>query len=367
MAFLTRIPLRAAGIFRADLPYDAVTVKRGSFIHWLTLVFVVVALVASAILLVDYVRPAPVFCEAGGGCSKVKETIFARPLGVPLPAIGLLGTLAIGFAALLPGKKARTAQLGLAAFGGLVAAILLIVQARMHTICPFCAAVDASSIVLALLSFARFKEELDPPTGPLVFWAPVVGLVAAIGLPLLIGFSRRAYTGEVPPSIVAEIEKTERGKVTIVDFVDFECPFCRMTNAELEPLLAERRDKVRLVRKHVPLRMHPHALDAAKAGCCGEKMGKGDQMANALFTAPEEELTPEGCEKLAEKLGLDVNEFRKCVSDPSTTERIDADKAAFKAAKGHGLPTIWVDDQKLEGAQDRSDLETAIDGAIHRL
>lgn len=366
MALSTRIPRRAAGIFRAILPYDGVAVKRDA-VHWLTLVLVAAALVASAVLLVDYVRPAPVFCDPAGGCAKVKETVFARPLGVPLPAIGLLGTLAVGFAALLSGKKARVAQLGLAAVGGLVGAVLLIVQARMHTVCPYCLVVDTSSIVLAGLSAVRFKKELDPPSGTLRFWVPVVGLVVAIAAPLGIGFSRRVYAGEVPPSIVKEIEKTGRGKVTIVDFVDFECPFCRQTNLELEPILEARRSKVRLVRKHVPLRMHPHAMDAAKAGCCGETMGKGDEMANALFTAPVEELTPEGCEKLAEKLGLDVNEFRKCVSDPATTERIEADKAAFKSAKGHGLPTIWVDDQKLEGAQEPEDLKTAIDGAIRRL
>ncbi|MBX3199166.1 MAG: hypothetical protein KF894_13630, partial [Labilithrix sp.] len=67
---------------------------------WLTVVLVAAALVASAVLLVDYVRPAPVFCDAGGGCGKVKATVFARPLGVPLPAIGLVGMLGIGLAAL---------------------------------------------------------------------------------------------------------------------------------------------------------------------------------------------------------------------------------------------------------------------------
>jgi predicted DsbA family dithiol-disulfide isomerase/uncharacterized membrane protein len=340
---------------------------RRDVVHWLTLVLVAAAVVASALLFVDYIRPAPVFCEAGGGCEKVRQTVFARPLGIPLPAIGLLGSLAIGFAALLPGKNARKAQLGLAAVGALVAAVLLGVQAVMHTVCPFCAVVDGSSLLVGVLSFVRFREELDPQPGAIRFWGPVAGLVAAVALPMLIGFSRRVYVGAMPPSIVAEVSKTERGKVTLVDFVDFECPFCRETNVALEPLLEEHRSQIRLVRKHVPLRMHPHAMDAAKAGCCGEKMGKGDQMANALFSAPVDDLTPEGCEKLAEKLGLDVNEFRKCVSDPVTTERIDADKAAFKAAKGHGLPTIWIDDTKLEGAQSREELKTAIEGAIRRL
>lgn len=343
------------------------TVKSGRILHWLTLLLVAAALVASAILLVDYVRPSPVFCEAGGSCAKVRETAYARPLGIPLPAIGLLGTLALGFAALLPGKRARTAQLVMAGAAGLVAAVLLVVQARLHVLCPYCAVVDVSSIGLAGLSVLRFRRALDPARGALAFWAPVVGLVAAIAVPLAVGFSRRAYAGELPSVIRAELEKTERGKITIVDFVDYECPFCRETNAALEPILETNHGRVRLVRKQVPLRMHPHAMDAAKASCCGEKLGKGDPMSNALFSAPVEELTPEGCEKIAGSIGLDVSEFRKCVSDPATAERIEADKAAFKSAKGHGLPTIWVDDQKLEGAQDAAELKTAIDGAISRL
>lgn len=299
----------------------------------------------------------------------MKETVFARPFGIPLPAIGILGMLAIGFAAMMPGKRARMAQLGLAGFAGISAAILLIVQARMHTLCPYCTTVDGSSLVIACLAFVRYAKELDPPIGSAPkFWLPVAGLVAAIAVPLAIGFSRRVYVGDVPQVIVKEIEKTERGKVTVVDFVDFECPFCRETNKELEPLLEEHRSHVRLVRKQVPLvRIHPHALDAAKAACCGENMGQGDQMANALLTTPVEELTTEGCEKVAQKLGLDVEAFKKCVSDPATESRIEADKADFKAAKGHGLPTIWIDDQKLEGASDRDELKMAIEGAIKRL
>jgi protein-disulfide isomerase len=127
------------------------------------------------------------------------------------------------------------------------------------------------------------------------------------------------------------------------------------------------KSKVRLVRKHVPLRMHPHALDAAKAGCCGEALGKGDEMADALFRTEPEELTPEGCEKLAKEHGLDLDRFRACVRDPATQARIDKDKETFKAVQGHGLPTIWVDGTKLEGAQDRAALKTTIDAAIRAL
>jgi predicted DsbA family dithiol-disulfide isomerase/uncharacterized membrane protein len=330
-------------------------------------VLAAVALVASAILLVDYVRPAPVFCDAGGGCEKVRETVFAKPLGIPLPGVGLSGMLAIALAALVPGRLARIAQLVLSGVAALAAVVLLAVQARMRTICPFCAIVDGASIALVALAFVRFRKELDPPSGRRIPAAAVVALLAAIALPLAIGFHRRALPRNLPGPIAEEMRKTGPGKVTVVDFADFECPYCRRTHAALAPLLESRRDKVRVARKHVPLRMHPHAMDAAKAACCGEALGKTDEMADALFQAKPDELTPEGCEAIAKKLGLDVDRFRACVGDPATLARIEKDREAYRAAKAHGLPTIWVDGTVLPGQQDAETLRGALDDAIRAL
>jgi predicted DsbA family dithiol-disulfide isomerase len=154
--------------------------------------------------------------------------------------------------------------------------------------------------------------------------------------------------------------------VTVVDFVDFECPFCRMTHAELEPLLEEHRAQIHLVRRQVPLHMHPHAMDAARAACCGEVLGKGEAMANALFTTPVDDLTPEGCEKIAKDLGLPLDHFRSCVTDPATDQRIEADRGTFQAAGGFALPTIWINAQQLVGAQTREALESSLDAALAR-
>jgi protein-disulfide isomerase/uncharacterized membrane protein len=334
---------------------------------WLTLVLAAAALVASAILLVDYVRPAPVFCDAGGGCGRVKATIFARPFGVPLPAIGLIGMLGVGLASLVPGRGARIAQAALATAGGLVALLLFGVQARLGVLCPFCAIVDGSALALAVLSIVRWRKQWEPPSGRVIPAIAAAGLVASVGVPFAVGFQLRVIPSDVPQAIADEMKASGRGKVTVVDFVDFECPFCRMTHSELAPVLAKHKDKVRVARKHVPLRMHPHALDAAKAGCCGETMGKGEEMADALFTAPPEQLTPEGCEALAKAHGLDVEKFRACVKDPATTARIEKDKETFHAVKGHGLPTIWIDGTRLDGAQDRETLESTLDAAIRAL
>jgi len=283
--------------------------------------------------------------------------------------IGIAGILGIAIAAMIPGRESRIAQAGAATLGALFAILLFGVQGSIGVLCPYCAVVDSSTIVLAGLSIYRMRKQLDPPAERWTTASSVVACVAALGIPVAIGFQKRILPQDVPQAVIDEMRRTGNGKVTIIDFVDFECPFCRMTHAELAPLIEDpaRRGKIHLVRKHVPLRMHPHALDAAKAGCCGESLGKGDEMADALFRTDPEELTQEGCEKLAREQGLDIERFRACVRDPATQARIDKDKEAFRAVQGHGLPTIWVDGTKLEGAQDREGLRSTIDGAIRAL
>lgn len=334
---------------------------------WITLLLAAAALVASAMLLVDYVWPAPVFCDAGGGCAKMKATIFARPLGIPLPAVGLTGMFGVALAALVPGRGARALQAGLAASSGVVAIGLFAVQAMMGVLCPFCAVVDGAAILLAVVSIARWKKGWDPPPGRAVPALATVALVASMGAPLAVGCHggrAREAVAHAPAPIAAEMNETPKGEITIVDFIDFECPFCRMTHEALVPVLAKHRGQIRLVRKQVPLRMHPHAMDAAKAGICGEELGKGDAMADALFTAPPEALTPEGTERIAKDLGLDADRFRACLAAPATAARIDEDREAFRASKGHGLPTLWIDGIVLEGAQDQASLEAAVDAAL---
>ena len=188
-------------------------------------------------------------------------------------------------------------------------------------------------------------------------------LAPALVVPVAIGSFRKAT---IPEAIAREIAQTPRGAVTVVDFADFECPFCRMTHASLAPLLSEHHDRVRVVRKNVPLKQHPHALDAARAACCGDQMGKGEAMADALFSAPVDELTPEGCAKLAASLGLDEDAFKQCTRDPATDARIHADQAAFKAAQGHALPTLWIDEEKIEGMPQDDTLEKTLERAIAR-
>jgi protein-disulfide isomerase/uncharacterized membrane protein len=334
-------------------------------LFWATIALTTAALAASAILLVDYLRHAPVFCDIDGGCQRVKASPFAHPFGIPMPAFGIVGLLGLGLSALVPGSRARFVQAAFAIGAAALAIQLLFVQRSIGSFCPFCVVVDTSAILLGIVSIIRLVARWDPPPGRLRPGLAASAMLLGIGAPIAIGAALKPKPpiAGLPPAIAGEI-RLSGSKVTVVDFVDFECPFCRMTHAELAPLLDERRSVVRVVRKLVPLRIHAHALDAAKAGCCSEKMGKGDELADALFRAPPEELTAEGCEKLAAGLGLDTELFRACVNDPATQARIDADRETFHAVQGHGLPTIWIDGTRLDGAQDREQLAATLDAAI---
>jgi uncharacterized membrane protein/predicted DsbA family dithiol-disulfide isomerase len=313
----------------------------------------------SAMLLVDYSKPMPVFCEPGGGCDRVKATAYAAWFGIPTPAIGLVAFLALGVLGLLRGQRVRTLQVLLATLAAVAGVYFIAVQVQLGAICKYCMVADVSAILLAGGAVLRSLRGWDPSPGKRVSITGALALAAAVALPIAVGTTRKPT---VPAAIAAEMRLTPADKVTVVDFVDFECPFCRMTHLELSPVLEANAGRVRLVRKQVPLAMHEHAHDAARTACCGEVLGQGERVANALFTAKD--LTKEGCEKLAVESGLDLGAYRACIADPKIDARIEAERAEFKAAHGKGLPTIWIDGEKLEGAQPQEKLESAMSRAL---
>jgi uncharacterized membrane protein/predicted DsbA family dithiol-disulfide isomerase len=321
-----------------------------------------VGLAVSAMLAVDYHHTVPVFCSEGGGCEVAKHSIFASFFGVPTPVFGVVIFAAIGIVALLPGRGARFAQVALSSGAALVGVLLIFAQATLGRFCPYCVTADLSGVACAVASTWRWLRLPDarPPDGPCIVGA--AALVAAGMVPFAIGWGASG----LPAVIRTEQATTPKGNVTIVDFVDFECPFCRQTQAELEPLILAHKGRVRLLRRQVPLRIHAHARDAARAACCGERLGKGDAMAEALFSAPVNDLTPGGCENLAQRVGISLESFRACVADPRTDASIDADRAEFKAAGGQALPTIWIGAQELVGVPPAKSLEDAFAAALAR-
>jgi protein-disulfide isomerase len=171
-----------------------------------------------------------------------------------------------------------------------------------------------------------------------------------------------------PPPLIATIQQNApKGKVVIVEFVDFECPFCRGSHLALAPVLRENEGHVVVIRKQVPLPFHPHAAPAARASVCAEAQGKEAEMADRLVVTLPGKLDDEGCAGLAEDLGLDMKAYVSCVVSASTEARIRNDVRDFAEAKLDSLPTMFIGGEKLEGEQSEATLRKAVKNARARL
>lgn len=112
--------------------------------------------------------------------------------------------------------------------------------------------------------------------------------------------------------------------LTIVEFSDYQCSYCRRFHAEVLPALRKAyidTGKVQLLFKDFPLSMHREALPAAVAGRCAGAQGKFWSM-NELLFANQDQLSGALYPKLAATLGLDVEVFKRCLSDPTVTDAI---------------------------------------------
>jgi protein-disulfide isomerase len=235
--------------------------------------------------------------------------------------------------------------------------------------CKYCVVADGAALLVAAVALAM--REREPSSGKSAIAAlPVLSFVAAGAFFAPVMINRVSHRGEAQQAQVTGEDKLPEaiareqrpGVATIVEYLDFECPYCRQLHARLEKILPEYGDKVRVVRKMLPLSMHVHAEQAARAYCCADDVGKAEEMANALMHS--ENLTSAGCEQLADKLGIDLTSFRECITDKRTAERIKLEMDEARAAGVRGLPTYWIGKQRFSGLADEAKIRAGIDAAL---
>jgi uncharacterized membrane protein/protein-disulfide isomerase len=330
---------------------------RAGTLGFLALAFVLIGLGASIASLVDYFTPAPTFC-AESGCATVRQSAWATPLGIPLPALGILYFTAMSVLAFWPRAKLRVA---LAVIGAAAGIGLIAIQAfSIGAWCKLCLVVDPAAILSAIAVVAGAGTVR--PTLPNLAAAPIVAGLAV----LVLGLYAQREGGPMPSNepLPESIAREQRaGVVTIVEFVDFECPFCRALDKNLTEATARTDKPIRIVRKMVPLPSHAYAVPAAMAWCSADAQGKGDAMAKELFAAKPETMTPAGCEALAIKVGCDVTKYRETFASAELRARIEQDMADAKAANLNGLPTIFIGTKRFDGSDHSPD---ALLAAIER-
>jgi protein-disulfide isomerase len=152
----------------------------------------------------------------------------------------------------------------------------------------------------------------------------------------------------------------DNAPVTIVEYSDFQCPYCRQAESSLRQVLKKYGDRVRLVYMDFPLSFHQHAMDAAIAARCADEQGQFWAYHDALFENPSELSTP-ALKTVAAQLGLDRASFDACLDEHKYESAVVADRTQGELAGAHGTPYFIVDGHSMSGAQPPSAFESVID------
>jgi protein-disulfide isomerase len=149
--------------------------------------------------------------------------------------------------------------------------------------------------------------------------------------------------------------------ITIVEFSDFECPFCRRTQPVIDQIEANYGDQVQMVYRQFPLNdIHPRAQKAAEASLCAEDQGQFWPMHDALFAEPIE-LEVASLKFKASDLGLDTEAFNACLDSGQYASEVAADLRDGMAAGVTGTPTIYINGRPVGGAQEYAVYAAIID------
>ncbi len=163
---------------------------------------------------------------------------------------------------------------------------------------------------------------------------------------------------------VVEEEETEKGTVTIINYGDYQCSFCKRFHQDvLVKVEEEYGNKINLEFKHFPLAFHSNAHVAAEAAECARDQGRFVSMHNKLF----EEGTSSNVEfyvSLAEDIGLDTERFRYCAGNRETKERVEKDFKDGQALGITGTPTTIINGEMIVGAQSFESVKKIIDKAL---
>lgn len=234
------------------------------------------------------------------------------------------------------------------AYSGLISAFVLLFGAAM-----FFAGWGAHALVTG--------EEQSP--------AQAVQAAAATPTPTV-----RPTLGQQTPPAIVDVSADDDpawgpadAKVTVIEFSDFQCPYCRRFHDETLPQLRQMYgDRIRFVYRDLPLTsLHAFAQGAAEAAECADEQGKFWEYHDLLFQN-QTALQPADLKAYAARLGLNQSAFDACVDSHKYADEVNADVQAASDAAITGTPTFFINGRRLVGAQPLSAFQQAIDAALQQ-
>lgn len=169
-----------------------------------------------------------------------------------------------------------------------------------------------------------------------------------------------------PPSLVLELDDglspakgSSKPTVTIVEFSDFECPFCSAVQNTLKQIVESYGRDVRLVFKHLPLEGHRNSLPAARAAYCAAEQDRFWQFHDALFASKT--LSPSVFTQIATDLGLGMPKFQACLSSEQSRAGVIKDIETARLFRLESTPSFIVNGKLIQGALSFADFQKIIE------
>jgi protein-disulfide isomerase len=154
-------------------------------------------------------------------------------------------------------------------------------------------------------------------------------------------------------------------KVTIVEFSDFQCPYCSRAKETVDKVMADYNGKVRLVFRDYPLPFHDKATKAAEAGLCADEQKKFWELHDHMF-ANQGQLDVDALKAAAKTKGLDTKKFDECLDSGKNSAAVQASMKAGQELGVEGTPHFFINGRALSGAQPYEKFKEVIDAELAR-
>ncbi len=155
----------------------------------------------------------------------------------------------------------------------------------------------------------------------------------------------------------------EDATVTVVEFSDFECPYCSLAANAVNELKPKYGDRVRFVFRQFPLGFHKQAHLAAQASLAAKEQGKFWEFHDKLF-ANQKALAREDLEKYAEELGLDMDKFKAALDQGTFKQTVDDELELGSEVFVEGTPTMFINGARVANATDATAIAEALEKAL---
>lgn len=159
-------------------------------------------------------------------------------------------------------------------------------------------------------------------------------------------------------------------KVKVVVYSDYECPYCKILYQSLREVMKQYNENVMFAYKHLPLTdIHPQAMNASMAADCSREQNKFWEYSDKLYNSQTEWAKTKDVAKFKEYarfLGLNANEFNKCLDEKKYQEKINREKKEAEDFGLSGTPAVFVNDKFENGALTTEQLKTMIEEQLNK-